>query len=51
MHDDIEVTPEEDEAFEQLARRLEESEAEKATLAEENWRLTQVIEDLKRGAA
>ncbi|MEA3250189.1 MAG: hypothetical protein U9Q35_01195 [Pseudomonadota bacterium] len=51
MHEDIEVTREEDEAFEQLARRLEESEAEKATLAEENWRLNQVIEDLKRGAA
>ena len=51
MHEYIEVTREEDEAFEQLARRLEEAQEHNATLAEENWRLTQVIEDLKRGAA
>ncbi|MCD6006857.1 hypothetical protein [Halomonas sp. IOP_31] len=51
MHDDIEVTREEDEAWEQLVRRLEEAQENNAELAEENWRLAQVIEDLKRGAA
>lgn len=44
MYDDIEVTREEDEAFEQLARRNDELEAEKAALLDE-------LERLERGAA
>lgn len=48
---DLEVTREEDEAFEMLAQRNELLESEKARLAEENWRLAIEIERLNKGAA
>ena len=51
MHEYIEVTREEDEAFEQLARRFEEGQINNARLAEENWRLIQAIDELKQGVA
>jgi regulator of replication initiation timing len=51
MTDVIDVTREEDEAFEQLAQRLEEAQQTNAELADENWRLRQENERLRGGRA